>query len=88
MNTAAATETRWFEMLDDTQTVAHYITDDVSEVYALAADAPYFIRVREDDGSFYLTMLTNDRAELIGGQARLDMVPDSVVAATIAGMLA
>lgn len=79
------TETRWFELLTDS--VAHYVTDTSSEVYAMRADAPYFLRVTEDDGTYVLTQLTNDRAELIGGDVRLSRVPDAVVAATIEALL-
>jgi hypothetical protein len=77
---------RWFESLTDT--VAHYITDDVTEVYAMRPDAPYFARVREDDGLFVVTLLTNDAAELIGGEARLYDMSETVVAAMIEAALA
>lgn len=80
------TDTRWFELLADT--VAHYVDDATSEVYAMRADAPYFLRVREDDGTYYLTQLTNDRAELIGGTVQLSRVSDDVVAATVEALLA
>jgi hypothetical protein len=81
-NTTAA---RWFE--DLTETVAHYISDDVSEVYAMRPDARYFARVREDDGTFVVTLLTNDHAELIGGEARLIGLPETVVGEMIEAML-
>lgn len=80
------TDARWFEQIDG-DAVAHYITDELSEVYAMRADAEYFVRVREDDGAYYLTLLTNDQAELIAGTATLSMPPDSIVAATILAML-
>ena len=76
----------WFEFL--TVGVAHYIDDATSEVYALNPNAPYFVRVREDDGTFYVTQLTDDRAELIGGHATLSQLPAEVVAGTIDAMLA
>lgn len=79
------TETRWFELLTDA--VAHYVDDTTSEVYAMRADAPHFVRVREDDTTYVVTLLTNDRAELIAGEARLTGLPDAVVGGTIESML-
>ena len=79
------TETHWFELLTDT--VAHYVDDTTSEVYAMRSDAPHFIRVREDDGTYAATLLTNDRAELIAGEAHLSHLSDETVAAIIEDML-
>ncbi len=86
MNTTTDTA-RWFELLDDAAFVAHYIDDTTSEVYAMRADAPTFARVREDDGMVVVTLLTNDRAELIAGEARLSYLSEAVIAATIGAML-
>lgn len=79
------TDTRWFEMLTDS--VAEYVDDVTSEVYAMRADAPHFARIREDEGTYVITLLTNDRAELIAGEARLTHLSDEVVATTIESML-
>lgn len=82
------TATHWFEFLESGQdAVAHYVSDTVSEVYAMRADAPYFARVREDDGIYYVTTLTNDRAELIVSEASLSGLTERMVAAVVLTML-
>jgi len=75
----------WFELLTDS--VAEYIDDATSEVYAMRAEAPRFARIREEDQTVVVTLLTNDKAELISGEARLTGLPGEVVAATIESML-
>ena len=80
------TDTRWFELLTDA--VAHYVDDSTSEVYAMRADAPRFARIREDEGTTCITTLTNDKAELICGEARVSHVSQDVIAGLIEGMLA
>ena len=77
----------WFTLLDASRAVAHYIDDATSEVFALTSHAPYFGRVREDDTSLHVYLLTNDKAELIAGSATLTGLPEQVVAATIQAML-
>jgi hypothetical protein len=77
------TEARWFEEILDQDAVAHYVSDTVSEVYAMRADADRYARVREDDGVYYVTVLTNDRAELIVSEATLSGLSESMVAAVI-----
>ena len=78
----------WHEYVTDPDgVVAEYVDDNTSEVYDTSTDAPYFVRVREDDQTFTLTLLTNDQAELIAGEARLSGLPEEAVAVTILGML-
>ena len=88
MTTATATDTdlRWFDMLATAN--ALYVDDDTSEVYSTNPQADYFLRVREDDGTYVVTQLTNDRAELIGAEVRLSRVRDEVVVATVEALLA
>lgn len=83
--TAEMPEIPWFERLTDS--VAHYIDETTSEVYAMRADAPHFIRVTEIDGSLFVALLTDNRAEVLDGDARMTNLPQHVVAATIEAML-
>ena len=82
---SATADLMWFDLLVDA--VAHYIDDDTSEVYAMRPNAPHFARVRTDDQTIVVTLLTNDRAELVAGEARLTHLPAPVLAATIEAML-
>ena len=58
-----------------------------SEVFVLAAGPQLFARVREGDCQTVITTLSDDRAQLIHGEARLSGVPAVVVAAVVESML-
>lgn len=87
MNNSTETELMWFEMLKEDSFIAHYVDDATIEVFVLAAAPQLFARVREDDGQTIITTLSEDRAELIHGEARLAGVPAAVIAAVVEVML-
>lgn len=82
------TDAQWFELLDPQRFVAEYVDDDVSEVYSMRAGAPLFLRVRQaDENEYEIRQLSNDRAELIHGEARVSNLSQDTLTAVIAAML-